>query len=248
KMTRPGGPQPAAAPITTAFPVRPQRDVVAVEGPDAVTFLQGQLSQDIAALAVGDRSWSLLLHPQGKVQSWLGVRREGDDRVLLDVDAGFGDSVVERLSRFLIRTKATVEVTDRGVVVDPDGADVTDADRIAAGIPAMGAELDERTIPAEVGQWFVDASVSFTKGCYTGQELVARVDSRGSNVPRHLRVVTVDGGVTIPAGAEVLSGEAVVDTVTSSADGLALAYVKRAVEPPASVTLRWDGGEATATI
>jgi folate-binding protein YgfZ len=230
------------------FAVRPQRDVVEVEGPDAVTFLQGQLSQDIAALAVGQSSWSLLLQPQGKVQSWLGVRREGEDRVLLDVDAGFGDSVVERLSRFLIRTKATVAVTERDVVVDPDAGSATDADRIAAGVPAMGAELDERTIPAEVGQWFVDASVSFTKGCYTGQELVARVDSRGSNVPRHLRVLTVGHGATVPVGAEVVSGDAVVGTVTSSAGGVALAYVKRAVEPPAAVALRWDGGEETATI
>ena len=51
----------------------------------------------------------------------------------------------------------------------------------------MGAELTEATIPAEAGQWLIDASVSFTKGCYTGQELVARIDSRGGNVPRPLR-------------------------------------------------------------
>ena len=55
----------------------------------------------------------------------------------------------------------------------------------------MAAELDERTIPAEAG--LVEASVSFTKGCYTGQELVARIDSRGSNVPRHLRAILLSG-------------------------------------------------------
>ena len=74
--------------------------------------------------------------------------------------------------------------------VAPDGAvavsqDDYEAARIEAGFPRHGAELDERTIPAEAG--LVEASVSFTKGCYTGQELVARIDSRGSNVPRHLR-------------------------------------------------------------
>jgi folate-binding protein YgfZ len=222
--------------------------VITVDGPDAVTFLQGQLSQDIAALPVGASSWTLLLQPQGKVQSWLGVRRESDDRVLLDVDAGFGDPVVERLSRFLIRTKATIEVTDRSVALDPTSVTTSEADRIRAGVPAMGAELDERTIPAEVGQWFVDASVSFTKGCYTGQELVARVDSRGSNVPRHLRVLTVEDGAEVPVGAEVLSGDAVVGQVTSSATGVALAYVKRSVEPPAPLMVRWDGGEANATV
>ncbi len=72
------------------------------------------------------------------------------------------------------------------------GMDAYEAVRIEAGIPVMGRELDERTIPAEAG--VVDMSVSFTKGCYTGQELVARIDSRGGNVPRRLRgLVLADG-------------------------------------------------------
>jgi folate-binding protein YgfZ len=127
-------------------------------------------------------------------------------------------------------------------------AAATEAERIRAGVPAMGDELDESTIPAEVGQWFIDASVSFTKGCYTGQELVARIDSRGSNVPRHLRVLAVEGDIEVPVGAEVVVGDTVVGRVTSSADGAALAYVKRTVAPPAAVTLRWEGGSAPATI
>ncbi len=106
--------------------------------------------------------------------------------------------------------------------------------RIRAGVPAMGAELTERTIPAEAG--VVERSVSFTKGCFTGQELVARIDSRGGNVPRHLRLVEADELLTVGAG--VLVDGRVVGEVTSSvpaADGgpaLALAYVGRAVEPP----------------
>lgn len=109
--------------------------------------------------------------------------------------------------------------------------------RIRAGVPAMGAELTERTIPAEAG--VVERSVSFTKGCFTGQELVARIDSRGGNVPRHLRLVEADGPDALPVGAEVLVDGQVVGEITSSvpaADGgpaLALAYVGRAVEPPA---------------
>jgi tRNA-modifying protein YgfZ len=66
-----------------------------------------------------------------------------------------------------------------------------EAARVEAGFPRHGAELDERTIPAEAG--LVEASVSFTKGCYTGQELVARIDSRGGNVPRHLRALVLSG-------------------------------------------------------
>ncbi len=69
--------------------------------------------------------------------------------------------------------------------------------RIACGVPAMGAEITDDTIPAELGQWVIDASVSFTKGCFTGQELVARIDSRGGNVPRHLRGLLTD--VAAPA-------------------------------------------------
>jgi folate-binding protein YgfZ len=80
--------------------------------------------------------------------------------------------------------------------------DAYEAVRIEAGIPIMGRELDEGTIPAEAG--VVDMSVSFTKGCYTGQELVARIDSRGGNVPRHLRgVVLGDASASPPAGATI---------------------------------------------
>ncbi|MEO7429244.1 MAG: hypothetical protein ABIY48_07645, partial [Acidimicrobiales bacterium] len=87
-----------------AAPIR--RDVVRVHGPDAVAFLQGQLSQDVAALAVGASAPSLLLQPTGKVDAWLRVTRMGDDDVLLDVEAGFGPAVHERLRRFKLRTKA----------------------------------------------------------------------------------------------------------------------------------------------
>ncbi len=64
------------------------------------------------------------------------------------------------------------------------GGDVYERRRIEAGVPALGHELTDATIPVEAGQWLVDASVSFTKGCFTGQELVARIDSRGGNAPR----------------------------------------------------------------
>lgn len=110
--------------------------------------------------------------------------------------------------------------------------------RIEAGVPAMGRELTDRTIPAEAG--VVERSVSFTKGCFTGQELVARIDSRGGNVPRHLRRLEADGPGALPIGGAVVVDGQVVGEVTSSAPAgngrpaVALAYVGRAVEPPAS--------------
>jgi folate-binding protein YgfZ len=113
----------------------------------------------------------------------------------------------------------------------------------------MGAELDERTIPAEAG--IVERSVSFTKGCFVGQELVARIDSRGGNVPRRLRGLLVAGDDVPPAGATVAVGEKEVGRVTSAARSpaqgpVALAYLGRAVEVPATVAVRWDGGGAAA--
>jgi tRNA-modifying protein YgfZ len=274
-----------------------ERDVLVVHGGDAVTFLQGQLSADVAALAVGDSTWSLLLAPQGKVDAWIRVTRTAEDRVVIDVDGGWGDVVTARLNRFKLRVDATLEVLDwscvslrgpdapgvdaagagaelvlpvdwRGLAgVDllgpdvgvPDGVDVADPVavhnvRIEQGWPAMGHELDESVIPAEAGQWLIDTSVSFTKGCYTGQELVARIDSRGGNTPRHLRGIVIGTNVLPPDGAEVVHDGEVRGTLTSVGESLdrrapvALAYVHRSVEVPAEVTVRWDGGEAPARV
>jgi folate-binding protein YgfZ len=247
------------------------RDVVLVTGSDAATYLQGQLSQDVAGLDVGGSAFSLLLQPQGKVDAWLRVTRLADDRFALDVDAGWGEHVVARLRRFLLRTKVELEQVDWPVtaVVEgetelPAGAwkvvpelgegfDVLgarldaepvdyEALRIRAGVPRMGKELDESTIPASAG--IVDRSVSFTKGCYTGQELVARIDSRGDKVPTKLRRITGD----VPEGATLHLGDREVGHVTSTAAGVALAYVRREVEPPAHVVARWDDGETTVRI
>ena len=267
-----------------------------VRGPDAVTFLQGQLSQQVD-VAVGTSAWTLLLQPQGKVVALLRVTRTGAEEYLLDTDGGWAAAVVERLNRFKLRVKADIEVLDgwkclavRGPAAGeavPDGGlpadwpglpgvdvvgpageveaplgvpsvslDDYEVARIEAGVPVMGRELVESTIPAEAG--VVDRSVSFTKGCYTGQELVARIDSRGGNVPRRLRGVVVEGDEVPPAGATVHTvgddGGKEVGVLTSVArserlgSAVALAYVRRAVEPPAGVELRWDGGRAPAQV
>jgi folate-binding protein YgfZ len=108
----------------------------------------------------------------------------------------------------------------------------------------MGAELTQATIPAEAGRWVIDASVSFAKGCFTGQELVARIDSRGGHVPRHLRGLAVGAGDVPPVGAPVVVDGAEVGTVTSVAPvpgsdhAVALAYVGRGVTPPAAAEVR----------
>ncbi len=259
------------------------RDVVIAEGPETAGYLHGQLSQDITGLVVGDSAWSLLLEPQGKIVALLRVTRSADDRFLLDVDSGWGEAVVTRLTRFKLRTKCEltlqtwpgiawrgpgaaaiaadapivapagwtgIEATD---VVGPDVVGEASIDahqyetlRIAARWPAMGAELDSSTIPAASG--IVEESVSFTKGCYTGQELVARIDSRGSNTPTRLVRVVADPPVRLAVGDRLtVAGEAAgVITSASATEPIALAYVKRAVEVPGRADV--NDGEERASV
>ncbi|NLA34329.1 MAG: folate-binding protein YgfZ [Actinobacteria bacterium] len=120
-----------------------------------------------------------------------------------------------------------------------------EADRIAHGIPLHGAEIDADVIPGELGAWLVEESVSWTKGCYTGQELVARIDSRGNNTPRRLSVLTfAQDSVKVALGIDVVDVDGgTVGIVTSTGEGRALALLKRSVEPGSTVLI--EGHEAT---
>ncbi|MEM7272935.1 MAG: hypothetical protein AAF547_07660 [Actinomycetota bacterium] len=273
-----------------------ERDLLIVSGPDAESYLQGQLSQDVAGLAVGGTAWTLLLQPQGKVDAWLRVHRAAADRFLLDTETGFGSAAAARLERFKLRVDVTiVTVTapalalrgpgsveaatsaaagvlaldatwgglagvdllpapgEDGAVTEPtDGwlddavpegpSAVLEAVRVRQGRPAMGTELGESTIPAAAG--VVDQSVDFTKGCYVGQELVARIDSRGNNTPTRLHSLRVDGAgdeaEVDPAdlvGAELTVDGGAAGTVTSVARSpslgvVGLVYLRRSFEAP----------------
>jgi hypothetical protein len=130
-------------------------------------------------------------------------------------------------------------------------AEELEALRIEAGVPKLGVDVDDSTIPQEA-HLEVDA-VSFTKGCFIGQELVCRIDSRG-HVNRFLRRLSVPGTRVPPSGAEVARDDKVVGAVTSAiaVPGedrvVALAMVRREVEPPAAVAVRWAGQEAAAVV
>jgi len=208
------------------------RDTIRVEGPDAAVYLQGQISQDVDAIGVGETAWSLVLQPNGKLASWFRIHRVAEQEFLLDTDEGYGSGLVARLERFKLRTDATIDVSDTQLpapVTWPGAPDPSDErQRILAGMPKMGAELTDETIPGEGGQQLIDLSVSFTKGCYTGQELVARIDSRGGNVPRPIRVVQADGELAV--GDEVRVDGDVVGVITSAIGDVALAPLMRRVE------------------
>ena len=138
------------------------------------------------------------------------------------------------------------------------GAEAVEACRIVSGIPAMGTELTGKTIAAEAG--LVERTVSFTKGCYTGQELVARLDSRGSKVARRLVGVVAPAGEDVPLsrgmtlhGGEAPAGDGaaedkVVGTITSAAWSVelgawvGLGYLHRNVEAPGPIRVRSGDG------
>lgn len=124
--------------------------------------------------------------------------------------------------------------------------------RVEAGEPETGRDLDERTIPQETGG-LAEAAISFTKGCFLGQELVARIDSRG-RVNRTLRGLEVRTNLLPPEGAGVWRDGKAVGRITSVAESLevrapvGLSLLRRGVEPGDSVEIRWEGGEAPALV
>jgi tRNA-modifying protein YgfZ len=215
------------------------RDRVVVSGPDALTYLQSQIAQDIRQLQTGAAMWTLVLEPNGKVHSLARVTRADEETFVFDIDAGFGEGLAARLKRFKIRVAADIEL----VPAAGGGGQVPMADedaRIAAGWPKMGTEIiSGETIPAVTG--VTDVAVNFTKGCYPGQELVERMDSRGAEAPSSLRVLAI--GSDVPASAS--PGDPVLDdsgttigTVTSVGSTHALASIKRGHDvgtPPSHV-------------
>lgn len=214
------------------------RDVVTVTGADARQYLHGQVAQDVQSLAVGESRWTLVLQPNGRVDVLARICCLDDETFELDTEVGYGEELAARLNRFRIRVNAEITTSQR----DLDGTGLCgwwgtgewdpgpgyDARRVAAGWPEMGAEIvpGER-IPAEVG--VVTAAVSLTKGCYPGQELVERMDSRGSQAPQQLRILDV--AESAQPGDPILdpddpSGQPA-GTLTSVAGGKALGYVRR---------------------
>jgi folate-binding protein YgfZ len=223
---------------STVRQFRLNRDVVVVQGPDAQSYLQSQLSQQIEGMALRSSRYSLLLQPAGRVDAVVRVTRFEDTVFVLDSEAGSAEGIMARLNRFKIRVNASVEqlpwqcVALRGAgarmlaeslgrvpsdgltvdawwggddAVDLLGAAVADVDgvdhlssnefdnvRVGAHWPLVGVDIEPGCIPAETG--LIPVAVSFSKGCYPGQELVERMDSRAATAPRELRAASVPEG------------------------------------------------------
>jgi folate-binding protein YgfZ len=131
----------------------------------------------------------------------------------------------------------------------PVGRDAAEIARVEAGRPQWGIDMDENTL-AQEANFDALGGISYTKGCYTGQETVARVHFRG-HVNRNLR--GIQSAVLVPSGAGLFDGDKSVGTVTSSVTSprlgpVGLAMVRREVESDAEVIARWEGGETAARV
>ena len=292
---------------------------LALTGAEARTFLTGQVTADVEALAPGTGTYAALLTPKGKIVADLRILHVGpsdeDVELLLlcersglqalfdhlrrhlvgyDVElhkrtlqlgllslvgpradgvagaaaAGLGAeehasaaSEVDGVAVRLVRTAAGVDVLPAGddvdavrdalvargaVPVDDDAAEVL---RVEAGRPRLHHEMDDSVMPAEAG--IVERAVSFTKGCYVGQETVARLHWRG-RPNRHLRGLRLDRAV--PVGTVIVQDGRELGRVTTSVDSpahgpIALALVRREVEPESTVVLRpGEGGPTSARV
>jgi folate-binding protein YgfZ len=234
--------------LTSQAVARRPRAFVRVSGPDAEDYLQRMVSNDVEALAEGDACDALLLTPKARVIAPLRVLRRAPDDFLLSTETDLGEKVRAELLRMRFAAKVEIEpeeheswlVLGGSEVVDerPPGDEVSEEAferwRIDAGIPLWGREIDERVLPAEAG--LDETHISFTKGCYPGQEPIARQHYRGK-VNRRLRVLQLAGEVVPERDTDIRQGTKVVGRVTSAVPGLALAYVRVDVSDDADLEI-----------
>ena len=249
--------------LTPTAALRP-RDYVAVRGPDAAGFLDRMLSNEVGKAPCQ----ALLLTPKARVIAPMTVVRRGDEDFLLLTEPGLGPVLEAALLRARFAAKVELEQEEHSSLVvfgEGDGIpnddygvpgfEVLDAEppaqlasveelerlRILARRPRWGREIDDRVLPAEAGLTETHVSFSPEKGCYPGQEPIARLHYRGK-ANRELRVLEVRGAPE--PETEVLHGEKAVGRITSSVPGVALAYVRVDVPPDAQLTV--GGASASA--
>ena len=258
---------------------RSDRGVLAVSGPDRESWLQGLITNDVRSIAEGESRYSAYLTPQGRMITDLNVESIGG-RLLLDVPATLAAELRERLDGLIFAED--VQVTDeserlivwtvvrRHSVSDlisdsrPErlrGLQELDLDtfetiRIERGIPKFLVDMDRDTIPLEAG--IEDRAISFTKGCYVGQEIIVRVTQRGGGrvAKKLVRWRAAAAGAAVPPhGARIASRDREIGRVTSAVSSPAsqrvvgLGYVHRDFTAAGtSVTLLWNDARVDAEV
>jgi folate-binding protein YgfZ len=161
---------------------------IKITGPDAFQFLQGQVSNDLRRLDNEAEILAAWCNPKGRV-IWFGTLRRGDDGFSLSAPAEIAEDVIKRLTMFRFRSKLEFERVDTGETMDPSIA-------IERGYPFIGKQQSGQFTPHMLNLDLLDA-ISFDKGCYPGQEIVARTHYKGATKRRALRFScnkTVDVG------------------------------------------------------
>ncbi|MCW2616809.1 MAG: folate-binding protein YgfZ [Frankiales bacterium] len=233
------------------------RPVVRIAGPDRLTWLHSLLSQHLTALQAGVPTQALVLSPQGHVEHHLQLVDDGT-QVLAHVEPGTADTLIDflRKMQFMLRVEVSDVSDEWAVVADPvarlvprsfliayegpvAGVMAYEALRVERREPRLGLDTDHRTIPHEVG--WLSTAVHLDKGCYRGQETVARVHNLG-RPPRRLVLLHLDGSDSeLPAAGDAvqLEGRDVGRVGTAvrhhELGPLALALVKRQVPDAASL-------------
>jgi folate-binding protein YgfZ len=240
------------------------RDVLRVTGPDRLTWLHSLTTQHLLALQPDTWTQALILSPQGHVEHAFDLVDDGET-VTLHTEPGAGPALLDFLTKMIFMTRVEVARTDDlAVCWRPKGFDLVprdqltayadaagpacglwayDALRIARGAPRFGVDTDHRTIPNEAG--WIPSAVHLDKGCYRGQETVARVHTLG-RPPRRLTMLHLDGSENrLPTpGSPVTYAGKEVGFVGSSArhhelGPIALALLKR--NTPLDATVDVDG-------
>jgi tRNA-modifying protein YgfZ len=250
--------------VTTLRVAFRPRDYVGVTGPDAPTYLQAMVSNDVEALGPGEACEALLLTPKARVIAPLVVMRRAPEDYLLLTEPGLGERVQATLIRSRFAAKCVIEPERHSSVIVLGGSggiptadyglpavELLDSDleptvadeelellRIKAGTPRWGHELDDRVLPAEAG--LEQRAIDFEKGCYPGQEPIARQHYRG-RINRALRLLAMDGDELPERDAELTYEGKAVGRITSSTRDpavgsvVALGYVR--VEVPSNAEL-----------
>jgi folate-binding protein YgfZ len=195
----------------------PEISTINITGPDAAEFLQGQLTNDITRLDGEDEILAAWCNPKGRVIC-CGPLRRIPDGYGYAIPAEIADDVVRRLTMFRFRSKVDLNVDSDSEAPDP-------GELIENGLPFIGRDQSEQFTPHMLNLDLLDA-ISFDKGCYTGQEVVARTHYKGATKRRTLRF-SADGTVS-PGDKVACDGRDVGEVLNvSGSDLLAVVPVDR---------------------
>jgi tRNA-modifying protein YgfZ len=226
--------------------LRPDRAVISVRGDGALAFLHNLLTCDVAELSVGEAAYGALLSPQGKIQHDVFVFNAGE-QVLIDCALGQRAALMQKLKLYRLRAKLEIiERDDLEVAVGDEGfddprnaamgkrffaakgsfavGDGYDAQRIALGLADSLLDIGTNILFPHEANFDLIPGVSFSKGCYVGQEVVSRMQHRGT---ARSRILTVTCAPVSPVkGTPILSGDKNIGEILSSSGVNALALIR----------------------